>query len=611
MAKSRRSVSGIVRIFYNLSAVDSSARKLQKKLKLAGMPDNPKVLVAKSFTGLFFSSIFSIILAVLGVIFLLKFKYTGEHTFIFLSFITFILSAFLPVITYLFSTIGISHRIAVRKYGIDAETPAFSALMLVFLRSGLSIRLLFENVSNSSTFIYVRDVGLYVLKRMKYFGESVEKALTETTQTVPSEAFNKLITAYTTAIETGVPIYESMRAKVVDVMKEIELKATNTANTLSTLGSGYIIWLSSGFIMFLLLLVLRAVFPLLSGLSIGLLGVIAVVFIPLVNVIFIWMVDQIQLKFPEKTLRADKLFLYLFPLGFILGLILMAIIEIIISKLPGQIPVSPEYMIIDLFTLNGNTSMIPATLLGFTLGFTIVSIPPYLSAKKELSVGTGYDTYIATFLRAVAEGIRSGIPPEKILENLKDAEGLGKFRNILEKITALADIGYPLKDAFRKASETIIDFPTRIAFSSLADMMEIGSLTPETIDILAEQIETQVRIKREYYSKIKVMKYILYAGTILVLVATVLLSSIIFSLIHGQSSAFLLEAAVLVPRAIYITSVASVFNAVTAGLLIGKMATGRVSNGYSHVVFLLVITTALIIISLMIRFSFTTTAPTL
>ena len=605
-ATNKKKKSSLIHMFYHTSIVKSNAQKLQKKLKQAGMPDNPKLLASKSFAQLFFSIIGTGILAILGLLFLFKYKYTYDPVFAVIGIMSFMVGAFLPVITYLFSTIGIAHRIAVRRTGIEAETPAFSALFLVFLKSGLSPRMLFENLTNSSSFIYMSDVSKYIIKRIQYFGESVEKALTETTQTVPSDIFNKLVTSYTAAVETGAPVYETMEAKVKDILKELELKASTVAGNLMGLGQGYITWLSSGFITLLLMLILEAVFPLLSSIPIGLWGAMAVIFLPTVNVIFIWAVDQMQLRFPEKQLKADKMFMYLLPVGFVLGIVFMMLFEIVISSLPGQIPISPEYMVIDLFTLNGNTSMIPATLLGFATGFIITIIPPYLSAKKELTAETGYDEYVATFLRAVAEGIRTGLSPEKVLESLKDSKELGKFKNILEKITALTRIGYPLKDAFKKASEIILDFPTRIAFSSLADIIEIGSFTPETIEILAEQIETQVRIRREYLARIKTTMYILYIGSILVLVITVVLSTIIFSLIHsvGAQSSFILAAQVLVPRVIYIISVASIFNALTTGLLIGKMATGRISNGYIHVGLLVALTAVLIIISLAIRFSF-------
>ena len=599
----KRSSSSLIRKFYNVGLVKSMAQSLEKKLRLAGIPVDPKKVAARNFFYLLVSLIASAVLIAIGLLFIEKYRITKLPIFAVVGIFSFVFALIIPVMVYLILNIDISQRIEKKRIGIEAETPAFSALFLVFLRSGLSPRLLFQNLMKSSTFMYASQVAKYITKRINYLGESVEKALEESTKTIPSDIFNSLLITYITAVRTGAPVFETMQAKVKDVMRDLEVRASIIASNLTGLAEGYIIWLSSGFIILLLMLILDAVFPLFHTFPITVWGAITVVLLPVVNLVFIWMADQIQLKFPEKPLKADKLFLMLFPVGFALGIVFMIAIEGIIARLTGLIPISPRYMLIGLFTLSGNTNYIPATLIGFTLGFLIVSIPPYIYARRELAATTGYDIYVAQFLRAVAEGLRAGLQVNKVIESLKNSEELGKFRIILDRVDKLVKFGYPLKDAFRTASNIINEFTTKVAFSSLADMIEIGSLTPETVEILADQIEAQVRIKREYLKKIKTLLYILYLGSILIITTTVILSSVIFSLIHSFTGnyLFLVEAKALVPQVVYIISVSSIFNAITSGLLIGKIATGRVANGYIHVALLLMFTTALILIALAVK----------
>jgi len=605
MERKRGKKSNLYKSISNFRFVNSMAKSLEKKLRYASIPENPKKVATRFFLYRIISLIITVILIGVGFLFFEKYEITKLPIFIVVGIMLFMFGAITPVMIYLVLNIDISQRIDKRRIGIEAETPAFAALFLVFLKSGISPRLLFKNLMKTSSFMYINTVAKYIIKRVTFLGESVEKAVEEAIKTIPSDLFNDLLMTYVTAIETGAPVFETMEAKVKDIMKQLEVKASVVVSNLSGLAEGYITWLSSGFITLLLMLILEAVFPLFQGLPITVWGAMAVILLPTVNIFFVWATDQMQLKFPERPLKADKLFLMLFPVGFGLGIVFMILIEEIIPRLTGQIPVQPKYLVLGLFTLTGNTSYIPATLIGLTMGFLITTIIPYIYAKRELMTGTGYDKYVAQFLRAVAEGVRSGLSVEKVLETLKDSKELGKFRTILERVNKLIRFGFPLKDAFRDASNIINEFSTRIAFSSLADMIEIGSLTPETIEILADQIEAQVRIRREYLAKIKSLLYILYIGSILVLVTSVILSSVIFSLLHNLngSNAFLLTAQVLVPQVIYIISVSSIFNAITTGLLIGKLATGRVANGYIHVTLLLVFTTALILISLAIRFS--------
>ena len=604
----KQNLSQLDLLFYRSSIINWLVRSLEKKLKQAGLSDDPRIYASRLFSFLLMGIIVGVLLIVFGVLLIRDYEITRLTKFAVTGIVSFLFGIIIPLIIYLTLISGVSQKVESRRIGIESETPTFSALFLVFLRSGLSPRLLFENLAKTTAFMHINIVAKYIVKRINYLGESVERAIDESIKIVPSKLYGDLMTTYITAIRTGAPVFETMQSKIRDVMKEIELTASKAADNLSGVGEGYVTWLASGYISFFLILILEAVFPQLHVLPMGILGAFAVIGIPIVNLMFVWLVDQIQYKFPEKPLRADKTFLMLLPVGIILGIILMIILEPITARITHQIPIAPRYMITGLFTLSGNLNYIPATVIGLTIGLLITVIPPYIIAKRELTAGTGYDIYVARFLRAIAEGIRAGLSPEAVINNLKDSKELGKLQNVLMRVVAYTKLGFPLKDAFRKASEVILDFSTRIAFSSLADMIEIGSLTPESIEILADQIDTQVRIRREYYSKIKILLYMPYVGSVLALIATVILSSAIISLLTSSSFTIsygpLAVAQVLVPKAVYIASISSVFNALTSGLLVGKLATGRIANGYLHAGLLMVITTILILVFLSIKLSF-------
>jgi len=609
--------SSIDLMFYKSSFAKWLSKSLERKLLQAGMPDDPQILASRLLFFLIMSGIATFALMIIGIFAFRDFVLTHNPKFAVFGIMSFIFGVIIPVITYLIFEMNISQKIEARRIGIEAETPAFSALFLVFLRSGLSPKILFENLSKTKAFNYINVVSKYIVKRMSYLGEGVEKAVENSITVVPSKLYDELMSTYITAILTGAPVYETMSSKVKDILKRIELLASVAADRLSGVGEGYVTWLASGFITIYLILILESVFTLLKVLPLPIIGVLVVVFIPIVNVLFIWMVDSLQFKFPEKQLRADKIFLMLFPVGFILGIVLMMILEPLMARIFNYPVVSPEYLLIELFTLSGTTFAVPATVVGLSLGFIITLVPAAVIAERELREGTGYDIYVVRLLRAIGEGVRAGLTPETVIKNLKDSSEMGKLQVVLKRLYAYIRLGVPLKDAFRKASGTIIDFPTRVAFNALADMIEIGSLTPESVEILADQLDSQIRIRNEYYAKIKVLLYMPYVGSILALVTSVILSSAILSLITTGKFAFtygpLASATVLVPKAIYMTALSSVFNAVLAGLLVGKLARGRVASGYKHAIILTVITMFLLLMVLLVRFSFVSspTAPTL
>ncbi|MCY0882284.1 MAG: flagellar assembly protein, partial [Acidianus infernus] len=154
----------------------------------------------------------------------------------------------------------------------------------------------------------------------------------------------------------------------------------------------------------------------------------------------------------------------------------------------------------------------------------------------------------------------------------------------------------------------IMDFTSKISLVSLADMMEIGSMTPETIESIARQIESQIKIKRDYESKVKILLVTPYMGVILSLIASVLLGSAILSLLLGQKISYavgpLIEASVLLPRAIYITEISSIFNSFMAGLLVGKLGSGKIATGLIHSAILVIITAVMLLVLLHVHFDF-------
>ncbi|BCS92809.1 hypothetical protein [Metallosphaera javensis (ex Sakai et al. 2022)] len=176
--KEFKSSLGIMGNFYELGIVKSISRSIEKKLLLAGLSTDPQLFAAQMFFYLMVSSVFSAILAFLGVYILVKFYLVFRLAKFAVAGLMFIIFAvIIPPVTYLLLNVNISQSIENRRIGIDAETAAFSAVFTIFLRSGLSPRILFDRISRTIAFNYINQVLLYVSKRINFLGENVEDAL--------------------------------------------------------------------------------------------------------------------------------------------------------------------------------------------------------------------------------------------------------------------------------------------------------------------------------------------------------------------------------------------------------------------------------------------------
>jgi flagellar protein FlaJ len=136
--------SSIDLMFYKSSLAKSLSKSLERKLLQAGMSDDPQILASRLLFFLITSMIVMFALIIIGIFAFRDFVLTHNPKFAVFGIMSFIFGVIIPVITYLIFEMNISQKIEARRIGIEAETPAFSALFLVFLRSGLSPRILFE-----------------------------------------------------------------------------------------------------------------------------------------------------------------------------------------------------------------------------------------------------------------------------------------------------------------------------------------------------------------------------------------------------------------------------------------------------------------------------------
>jgi len=559
------------RIIYRMGEV------YEDKLKKAGLGIEPEVYGKRALLYLLGGLVISISLSIL-----LYFLYL-KTALIALIIYALIVSPVFPIIMYFLPSLELSQKIDSRRTHVTAETPIFAVLFVVYLRTGLSPQRIFEIMSQSSGLSNIKIEAKRVILYIKYFGAHVEKAIEWLLRNSPSQLFNKFIEAYNIAVRSGAPVLTTMQSRAIDLMKEFELIARKAADSVEGIAQGYIIYLASGYTMLFIALLLTGVYPQFSAL-ISVLGAFAVIGMPLLNLAFVLMVDKAQLKFPSKGLNAYKIFAINFPIGLtisIMGLYLSGNLE-------------------PLLTLSGTIYNVISITFWLVIGLLVSTIPPAISSYLEIKRTTGYDQYISLFLRAIGEGLRSGIPPEKVIENLRYSKEMGKFTKIINFITSSIKIGLPLVSTFKKATREIRDFLTRTILLSMADMMEAGGMSAESIELLADNVENYERISKEYKQKIKTLLLLPYIGIALSLITVIIISFSIISVITivPTGSSQITEIFQNVNKVVFISAVSSILNSFLAGFLIGKIS-GSVSRGFLHSSILIVVTFVIFLITIM------------
>ncbi|MEM0374391.1 MAG: flagellar assembly protein, partial [Sulfolobales archaeon] len=186
-SKSTFSTDSFYLLLYRFPLTNSIANSLRPKLLKAGISEDPNYFAAKIVFYFLLSLIASILFIFIGILAFIRYTETLEARFLGAGFILIIFAVVIPSITYfVLTTVSISNRIDQRRTGLDAETPAFAAMFIVFLKSGLSPRSLFEGLSRIVALRYVSQIAKYIVKRMKYLSEGLEESLEAALNISPS-----------------------------------------------------------------------------------------------------------------------------------------------------------------------------------------------------------------------------------------------------------------------------------------------------------------------------------------------------------------------------------------------------------------------------------------
>ncbi|WP_126450226.1 hypothetical protein [Sulfodiicoccus acidiphilus] len=126
-------------IFYDTSLAKSLAKSLEPKLRKAGIPDDPQLYASKLLFYTTVSIVPTVLMVTLSVVVIDKlYLPTRVPKYLLGSLILVALGILIPPITYFVQQVFLSQRIYEREVGITSETPVFSSLFVIFLRSGLS-----------------------------------------------------------------------------------------------------------------------------------------------------------------------------------------------------------------------------------------------------------------------------------------------------------------------------------------------------------------------------------------------------------------------------------------------------------------------------------------
>ncbi len=552
--------------------------ELDKAIRRSGLRSYPQMYAARVI-------LFTVVSAALAVYFTLLLAFTSLPLVL-----KFLVSIFLLLTPLFVFAIGLSYpsmKISERKNGVETELPFFAAYLTTMARSGVPVSKVMERVSKLKIFKAMREEARRVLRDISIFGKDPLEALEANALDHPSPMYRDFILGYVTSVRTGGDVLHYLEIRTQDIFTRRINELKLIAERMSMFTEVYVTIAVIMTLVFYIFFTISSLFP--TGTSFGGIGgmiLFSFILLPMLTVMLLYMIHASQPKTPiALTSPYRALFFWGIPLA--------------VAVFPMLFFLTGAHRLLrgaelDKNLIIGMTATVALTLVALSLPPAVV----YISEKRKLR-GIGKAT--AAFLRDLAEIRKTGLSPEKSIV-LAATRDYGPLNPILKRVAAALTLGLDLERALRRALRGMKSWILLANMRFLADSINVGGGSPETLDSLARYAHNLVEIEEELKRRLRSYIFMPYMGAILVAASSLMVLGFTAQAISGQGPVAIGGGAAVTPQDIsriaLILGVGSVFNAWLMGLVAGKIQDSYLAAGFLHSVILSLLTLATTIVTL-------------
>lgn len=194
------------------------------------------------------------------------------------------------------------------------------------------------------------------------------------------------------------------------------------------------------------------------------------------------------------------------------------------------------------------------------------------------------------FFRELAESVRAGLPLIKAIEEVS-RRGVGPLRDEMKRVVFRVALGVPFEEALNTFTKKVDIYSTRVMSVILSEAYASGARVIEVLETASDVYGMLLSFKMERDAKITPYVWVIYISLLLFLIISTTLIEVFFKPLSILTRGLPLLGGTIDPRLTRaMFYYASLIEAISGGLIVGKMKGGRISSSLIHVVILMVIT---------------------
>jgi len=450
-----------------------------------------------------------------------------------------------------------------RATTLEREMPFAATYVTIMASGGIPPYASFKRLSEVSLMPATRKEAEDIVKDVEILGIDQLTALNNSAKKNPLDIFRDFVSGYASTVIIGGDVPHFLETKAQDIFRTRASRVKAAAERLGMLLETFIIIMVLMSLCFYILFSVEAIYS--TGLaSYSTMLLYTYVFTPMLSVVFIYLAHGMQPKTPITDWRPYKAFALSSLIAIFVLLLLTGFFGII------QTPFDVIKNIVDLPT-------------AVAVSLFISAAPPAIVHNRLAGKRSSTERGIATFLRDLTETRKTGLSPEKCIENLSKRE-YGAFSKELRKISSQISWGIPIKRVFMDFLKRTKSWMTQIVVFLLVEAIDVGGGTIAMIESLARFNNMTQEVEKE--KKMSVRPYIMvpYFAAVM-LVATTIMTLVFTTQTLEVGGTMNIDINFLTT----IFTISGIVHCYLIGLVAGKITEEAVSAGFMHASLLVIV----------------------
>jgi len=468
----------------------------------------------------------------------------------------------LPIFIMIVFMIMPSMKAGERATALEREMPFASAYITVMASGGISPYMSIKRLSKVDLLPSMRKEAREIMRDVEIFGIDPLSALQHASVTHPLDTYRDFMSGYASSVITGGDTGHFLENKTHDIFKTRALRMKAAAERLGMLLESFIIVVVLMSLCFYILFSVDAIYS--TGVSMySSMIMYTFVFAPMLSIVFIYLAHDMQPKSPVNDWRPYKV-----------AAISTAVAVIVFLLLNGFLGMLPGFP-----TLADLPTSISAALV-------VMCTPPAIVHSKIARRKAEIEKGIANFLRDLTEIRKTGMAPEKCIENLSK-RSYGAFSKELEKISSQLSWGIPVKKVFQEFMKRTKSWLSQVVVFLLVEAIDVGGGTIGMMESLTrfnnmtQDVEKEKRMNSRPYI---IMPY--FAGVML-MATTIMLLMFLGKTVSLANTGMGAQVDLASVSMIFTLSV--IVHVFMIGLVAGKIGEESIAAGFKHSALLVVV----------------------